>query len=321
MLPRPAHAGLRTRVVAPSAALPSAALSIALLGTILGACASARGEPGPALPRPDAAATAARPSGQSAPAPTGHKTLWPTFGVNAGGALLGNFTTDVRLDSSTLGRGTGINFEDELGFTSSTEVGRLDAYWRITRHHRIDFSYFDIERTHVRTIDRDLQWGEVVFPINTTVTSFFDTEIFKGAYRWTPFAHDTWELGVSVGFHWMDLASGIGSPAVTGSEDFSADAPLPVVGLHGEWEFLPRLRLRASTELFGVSLENVGSFDDVQGFITDNLLAVEWDTLDFLGLGVGYNYFLLDLSVGSDRLTFSGEYSYSGVLVYGRMFF
>ncbi len=159
-----------------------------------------------------------------------------------------------------------------------------------------------------------------MFPVNTTVTSFFDTEIFKAAYRWTPVAEDTWEAGVSLGLHWMRFGVGMAASSLAVSEDFEQDAPLPVVGLHAEWAFLPRLRLRGSSEWFYVDLSGVGDLNELKGLITDNVLAVEWDALDFLGLGVGYNFFLLDFSVGDDALTLDAEYEYSGLLLYGRLF-
>jgi hypothetical protein len=249
-----------------------------------------------------------------------HRALWPTLGLNLGGAMLGAFETSIRLDSETLGRGTEVDFEDDLGLDDAAESLRVDAYWRISRHHRLDFSYFDIERTNTRTIARDIQFGDTVFPINTTLTSFFDTEIFKGAYRFTPFPQETWEIGVSLGLHWMHLGVGMAASGLAIAQDFTQEAPLPVAGLHAEWQFLPRLRLRGSTEWFYVHLTGLGSLDEIDGYVTDNVLAIEWDALDFLGVGVGYNYFVFDASVSADALTLAGRYEYSAVLVYARLF-
>src|SRR5262245_14181543 len=64
------------------------------------------------------------------------------YSLSAGTFLI-DFNTHARLDSETLGRGTDIDFEDALGLTRSQSRFRMDGYWRITDHQRLDFAgYF-----------------------------------------------------------------------------------------------------------------------------------------------------------------------------------
>ena len=97
---------------------------------LLGACATTPAEPAlapssldTALPPTERSRQTSRPT--SAPTATEHRTRWPTVGVNVGGALLGGFDTTVRLDSATLGRGTEVSFEDDLGMGQSDDVVRV----------------------------------------------------------------------------------------------------------------------------------------------------------------------------------------------------
>ena len=79
--------------------------------------------------------------------------------------------------------------------------------------------------------------------------------------------------------------------------------------------------LRGSTELFYVDLATVGGRGRHRGPASPTTCSrFEWDITDNLGVGVGYNYFLLDGEVSKNALTLSGEYAYNGLLVYGRLF-
>ena len=46
------------------------------------------------------------------------------------GAFITTRDTDTRLDSNTLGKGTTINLEEDLGLDTSDSVFRLDSHYR-----------------------------------------------------------------------------------------------------------------------------------------------------------------------------------------------
>ncbi len=260
---------------------------------------------------------------------------WIRAQVRVGGAFFGNFRTQFRLDSENTGLGTKVGFEDDLGFDTTARAGRIDAFYRFNRRHRVDFSYFDIRRDATRTLDRELEWGDVTFPINARVASRVDTQIIKASYGYTILPEDDWELAMTVGVHGVRLGVGVegnisggpgGGTAVSRGAEFDTILPLPVVGMTGEWVLGRRWRITASTQWFYVKLGvkglNLGELpDEFEGFITDNTITLEWDTFQYMGLGLGYNYFYLNASIGDDLLKLSGEYSYHGVMLYARVFF
>ena len=98
---------------------------------------------------------------------------WHRVGLSVGAALFADFETEIRVDSATLGRGSKIALEDGLDLDSDTEIGRADGFYRFNRKHRIDASYFNIERDSTLTINQQLQIGDAVFPINTSVNATF----------------------------------------------------------------------------------------------------------------------------------------------------
>jgi len=101
--------------------------------------------------------------------------------------------SEFRLDSKSGRLGTVIDLENALDLEETTEVFRVNALCRLgqSRRHRLDFSYFDLSRDATATIGRDIQFGDETFFLGTTVNSFFDLEIFKGAYTYS-LAFLTW---------------------------------------------------------------------------------------------------------------------------------
>ena len=54
------------------------------------------------------------------------------------------------------------------------------------------------------------------------------------------------------------------------------------------------------------------SFDEYDGRLTDYRLAALWQPLKWLGVGLGYNLFKVDLDVAKDSFNGSLEWQYDG---------
>ena len=63
-----------------------------------------------------------------------------------------DYSTRVRIDSSDGVLGTVLDFEDLLAVDGKADVGRLDGHYRFDRRHRVDFSYFAIDRSGRATL-------------------------------------------------------------------------------------------------------------------------------------------------------------------------
>ena len=74
--------------------------------------------------------------------------------------------TSIRADSETLGKGDGVDFEEDLGFKKDQDANRLSGYWRIAPRHRLQFGHFDYDRDAISTIDREIQFGDTIFRID-----------------------------------------------------------------------------------------------------------------------------------------------------------
>src|SRR5204863_450705 len=78
-----------------------------------------------------------------------------------------------------------------------------------------------------------VHWGDTTFPVNTSVTSKFDSDIVRVAYRYSFVNEPGGELAVLLGAHWTNLDTSISNPAGTLSKSISVAYPLPTLGMRG----------------------------------------------------------------------------------------
>ena len=245
------------------------------------------------------------------------ETQWENdrFNINLGGFLMSR-KTELRIDSKTSGRGTTINFEDDLGLDKDRNVVRADMYFRFNERHRIDAAYYDLSRDSTRVINEEIIFKDTVYPINATINSEFNFKIYKAAYTYTLVHNSKSELGLSAGLFVQDYNISLFDLGTSGAkEEANVTAPLPVAGLRGAWHLTDKWWLRGSVELFALD------YDAYSGRLTDIIVSIEHNTFDNVGFGIGYNN--TSFKITSDQDNFLGEVklSYGGVLVYTKIHF
>jgi len=227
---------------------------------------------------------------------------------------LGVFITDrdtgARLDSAGLGTGTDIDFESDLGLETSDTVARLDGYYRFNKKHRVNFSVFDLSRDSSATLQGNIQFGDTSFAVDTIINAEFDLTIAKLAYTYSFLQRDNGYVGVMVGAYVADSKINLAEPNLGQTESSGLTAPLPVLGLRGEYDFADRWRLSASGEFFAVD------FDNVAGSLVDLYLGIDYRLTDHVAIGLGYN--AVDIDVDTAKNNFSGklDWGYGGVLLF-----
>jgi len=225
------------------------------------------------------------------------------------GAFVTDRNTEGRLDSETLGLGTVIDGEDDLGLDSSDTVVRLDTYYRFNPRHRIDFSVFDLSRDATATIDRSIQFGDEIFDINSTISTDNDMTIYKLAYTYSLLQRDKGYLGAIGGLYVLSTDMDLADIDTGQFEGDGLTAPLPVIGLRGEYQLAPRLSIRSSGELFAIE------FDNVDGTLFDFYVGLDYQFSDKFSAGLGYNNVSLDVDADGSDFKGSLDWSYDGALL------
>jgi len=239
--------------------------------------------------------------------------IYRKFGISGGVAAYDKFTTSMSVSGDVAG--AMVDFEDLLGIDESTTIARFDGHYSFNRRHRVDFSYYDIRRNGTRSIDEDIEFGDVVIPAGS-VDSFFNTQIFKLAYRYNFVADTRTVIGASFGAHVMGIDAGISNDSFAVEETFRVAAPLPLIGMHGSYALSDTWSLNASIEFLQFDI------DAYRGFISDSRLTIEHDTFEHFGWGLGFNGFKIDGNIeGDGDLEADLEYGYQGLMLYLRGYF
>ncbi|MDJ0840870.1 MAG: hypothetical protein QNK37_30440 [Acidobacteriota bacterium] len=208
------------------------------------------------------------------------------------GSFFQDVNTEARLDSDR-GPGTGIDFEDDLGFNSSTREIRFDGYYRWKRH-RIDFGYLRFRRESTKTLEETIEFGERTFEAMADIDAFFTTGFYKLGYRYSLRKSDRVDFGVAAGFSIFDLEAGLGAlvevtgenkpVVVDGYETGDVRAPVPVVGIHFNRCFERGLVFRATGEFFYLDLS------EFTGSVLDTRVILDYYLSPRFGLGMGFSY-------------------------------
>ena len=232
------------------------------------------------------------------------------FEVRVGSQTFTSFTTRLRLDSETLGTGTEVTLEDDLAVDDKTGVARLDGVLRFGGRHAFAMSYYNITREGTRNISKEIHYGDSVFPINAAVTTQFDQEIAKAAYRFQFMDKPRGNLAVSGGLHVMTFTTSMRTLNGMTSEQRETTAPLPVLGLQGAYKLGGKWNLNGSVEFFDVTV------GDMQGTFSDFIVAVEHQTLEHFAFGFALNRLALRFDASDEEFTGRLDIKFDAGLLY-----
>ena len=243
--------------------------------------------------------------------------LTDSFQVALGTFIITSEPT-IQLKGDT-GNGDRVDFDEALGGGDSQRI-RLDSFWRFgdSGRHKVKAIAFDMSRDNSRTFDRDIEWGGDVYPVGAEVDAEFSFTVIEVAYEYSFMRRDNFELDASIGLHYTDLSSSLKATAeasggtLTGdiSNSASVAAPLPVIGLRGIWDLSHNFWLDATAQFFALSI------DQYDGNLQDYRVLVTWQPKKWLGIGLGYNRFSIDVDIDASNFDGSLDWTYSGPMLF-----
>lgn len=203
--------------------------------------------------------------------------------------------TKLRVDSELLGVGTEVDAEDFLGLDTDDNNYDITAELRFARKHRLAGSYSNFNRDQSREIDREIQVGETVFPVDALVRTELDIQTISFSYRYYPWLEENWALGFGLGFRWYDFALEAGVNDLDLLESADISAPMPFVGADFRYAVTSRVRASAAVGYFDVELGDLaGSQILAEG-------SAEYLILPYLTAGAGVDLGQLDVDFDGDN--------------------
>jgi hypothetical protein len=241
----------------------------------------------------------------------------PTSGGERASIVLGAFITDrestTQLDSDGT-EGTEINLEDDLGLESSTSVARIGGYVWLGKRHRLDGAYFDLSRSAAIPIDETIEFGDETFVINTVIETESDLSIIKADYTFAVLARDRGWFGVTAGLYVAETTLTLRQATLGQAESGDVTAPLPLLGLRGDYAINDRITLRGAAQWFGYEA------DDVDGRMTDVYIGADYGFGERMAVGLAYNRVSMAIgAVEDDGFDARLDWGYDGFLLYFKL--
>jgi len=227
------------------------------------------------------------------------------YNVNIG-YFLPAVSTKLRADSVTLGRGTEINLEDDLGLDSNQNTGIVNAYVRLAQRHRVGLGYFRLNRSATGLIDKTIQFEDRVFVVNTQVSTKFNNDIIFFNYMYSVFQKKNAELSLALGLHYMSTETSLSTSGGSISSSTDAQAPLPVIGLEYRYAATPKLHLGLLAQWFEVDA------GDFSGAIRNLNASLEYFVQKNVSVGVGYNNFNINVDATGSNFLGELDWTYKG---------
>jgi hypothetical protein len=220
------------------------------------------------------------------------------------------------------GTGDRVDWNREFGGMDADRI-RLDGSWRFAERHKLRATAFNVSRERNEVLDENIEWGDETYPVNAMVDASFKFTIVDVAYEYAFLRRENYELDASIGIHYtmldasLDAKHQVSSGTLTEdlSDSAGIDAPLPVIGLSGVWSMSHDFWLDASAQFFLLSI------DEFDGHLESYRASLTWQPRSWLGIGLGYSQFSIDVEVASNGWNGVLDWIYRGPMVFYRASF
>lgn len=260
---------------------------------------------------PSLAVTTGRAGAASTEAAPAHPAFNDRFILDLGGFYF-QTSTQASLAPSGGGVGVVVDFENSLGLEERNWGGLGGFLWRMSERWRLEVEYFEVNRSASRTLSKQIEWGDQVYPVGTTVSSAYDFSDARIGVGYSFFKRPDKELGAGVGLHVASIKTSLQGAGV-GSESSDVLAPLPVLSLYGGVALTKEWAVRFRGDWLSLSYGNYS------GSLRSSALDVLYQPFRNVGFGLGSRTLILDVEIsetswrGKARSTFSGPTAFMTV--------
>lgn len=225
--------------------------------------------------------------------------------------------TSMRVDGSGGLVGTVLDVEEFLNVEDTKNTGFFAGRFMFRQRHFLEVEYFNIGRNGRRVIDSSFVFDGETFDVGADIATHIGTEVYRLGYGYRFIQNETFILAASVGVHVTQFEASInalvsgGGGSAQGAEQFAdVTAPLPVFGLSGGWQISDRLALVGRGQLLRLEINGI------DGALTHGSIALEHDTFEHVGFGVGYDVFDLDVSAANSDWNGDVNFRFEGPMVF-----
>lgn len=231
----------------------------------------------------------------------------------AAGVFIPVNDTKISVGSNDDSFGTEIDFEDNLGFKETTTTFLGNFQWRAARRSRFDLGYFNLNRNQTYQLQKEIEFGDHTYPVNSTVNSYFKINMYLFSYGYAFFLKPKYELGLTIGTHTLGTDIGINLISETDqagyNDKFNFTAPLPDFGIWGGYSFAEKFVLNGNLNYFSLKVNNF------KGEIFSYNAAVMYQALPDLDISLGYSGMNFTVDVVKNNKDGYLKWGYNGPLL------
>ena len=223
--------------------------------------------------------------------------------------------TSLRYDSSAGVPGTEFLAEDTLGLDDELNQGSIEMWIRMADRHRLRVDFYEMSREGDVLMDQVVRFGDTTFLPGENVISDMKLRTLGLTYTYSVFRRETFEIGLGMGVHLVQMEGEAEVPARFAGEEFDVAGPMASVALDGTWRFFEKFSVNGRVQYLQ------GNLDDVDGLYSQYHLDGQYRVHRNLAFGLGYS--LTRMKVDSIDPDFSGMFDleYKGPEVFVRVSF
>jgi hypothetical protein len=234
-------------------------------------------------------------------------SLYDKLQLDLSGALVIMGTT-IRVDGSE-GEGTDIN-TDDTGLPREKFQPRASVRWRPGHRHELELGYQLARRSHERTLDRDIVFGDSTFHVGADLDTKFRTDQAFLTYRYAIQAKERSQLGAGIGIGILPFKFELNVLSASGADSASAAAtftgPTASLGVYGRWLLGERWYLESDVRGIAIKIDRIKA-----SVVEGNLAGRYFFSSKFAAdLGYGISSIRLTVNPKENGRGFTGKIKY-----------
>lgn len=226
------------------------------------------------------------------------------------GAYWPDVDSDVRVQSKVLPLPAAeIDLEGDLALEDRRTLASVSGGIRVGPRLVVGADYYTLKRSATRAVEREIVFDDVAYPVGVSVTSGFDSDIYRLTIGYDFVRSDKAEIGAAIGLHATRFDVSISGAGRIGNVSAGTQvrrrrifAPLPTVGLFAHATVLPRVTANARVDYMSLGI------DDYRGRLINTQASLSWRFVENIGVGVMYRY--VDYWVRADKERWEGRLRY-----------
>jgi hypothetical protein len=206
-----------------------------------------------------------------------------------------------------------IDLESDLDLSDRDALPAFSAGTRISQHWRVEGEFFKLSRSGEKSLERDITFDGVTYPVSASVESGFSSDIYRLSFGYSFIRKAGLEAGAAIGIHATNFEVSLRGQAQVGNAGLSTElrkrdvlAPLPTLGLYGSIEALPGLALGGRVDYFSLKI------DDYDGKLVNFQTEASYALTNNIRIGAMYRHVKYRVDIEKPNYTGRTRYKFNG---------